>query len=148
MKVPFPKEMDIALIQADWKQVDELLFSYLAPGGYLRDILNKFHPFDSTEHIIALRDAATDEDGIWHDDGSRHIAFTWSFNDDSSLTGGELLFKLKKSEEVTTISPPPREVLTVFLTGEYGFEHKVNKVTRGSRKTIAGWCSTAPKLED
>jgi hypothetical protein len=138
----FPKEMSEAIATENWNEVDSLLFKYLESGGLLYNELIKFHPFDHTEHIIAIRKSTTDEDGIWHDDGSRHIAFTWSFNDDPHLTGGELLFRKKKSNETKTIEPPPKETLVIFLTGHYHYEHKVNKVTNGTRKTIAGWCTS------
>ena len=139
----FPEEMNLALNAENWKEVDSLLFNYLGPGGYLYNELIKYHHFDHTEHIIAIRKSSTDEDGIWHDDGSRQIAFTWSFNDDQNLKGGELLFRKKKSLTIITIDPPTRAVLTIFLTGHYHYEHKVNMVTAGTRKTIAGWCTSS-----
>ncbi|OUR96779.1 hypothetical protein A9Q84_10585 [Halobacteriovorax marinus] len=142
MKLAFPKELADALKLCNWQRVDQLLFEYLEVGAFLRTVLDQFHPYNTTEHMIAIRDARTDEDGIWHDDGSRHFAFTWSFNDDPELEGGELLFKVKNSTECTTITPPAYETLTVFLTGEYNYEHKVNKVSRGVRKNLVGWCST------
>jgi hypothetical protein len=143
--LPFPPEMREAISTDNWDKLDQLLFGYLSDNGYLRKVLDQFHHFSHTEHIIALRYGETDEDGIWHDDGSRHMAFTWSFNDDPNLEGGELLFKKKKADKIISIESPPSQTLVVFLTGEYGYEHKVNRVTKGVRKTIAGWCSTEPK---
>lgn len=147
LNLPFPSAMREAISISDWSSVDQLIYEYLSNQGYLREVLDKCHPFLYTEHIIALRDAKTDEDGIWHDDGSRHFAFTWSMNDDDTLQGGELLFRKKTCKNDTlTIPAPPSETLIIFLTGEFGYEHKVNKVTKGIRKTIAGWCSTTPPL--
>lgn len=137
----FPNEFKQAATSCNWEEVDRLIFKYLQEGGYLHQIISKYQEFYFTEHIIALRHAESDEEGIWHDDGSREIAFTWSLNDDPELCGGELLFKSKHLEDLTAISPPPMETLIIFLTGKSGFEHKVNKVTKGTRKTIAGWCS-------
>lgn len=144
MKLEFPSDFAEDLKNEYWSEVDQKFARYLEEDGFLRKFLNQFHPYDTTEHMIAIRDAKIDEDGIWHDDGSRHFAFTWSFNDDPNLEGGELLFKEKGSSDCVTISPPPYETLTVFLTGQYHFEHKVNKVLRGVRKTLVGWCSSHP----
>jgi len=142
MKLDFPSGFAKSLKDCDWLEVDQKFAGYLEKNGYLRAILDQFHPYDTTEHMIAIRDAKVDEDGIWHDDGSRHFAFTWSFNDDPELQGGELLFKDRGSDECVVIDPPSYETLTVFLTGEYNYEHKVNRVLKGVRKTLVGWCSS------
>ncbi len=142
--LPFPSEFKAAVTSCNWVKVDSLISEYLKPGAILYDLISNYQHFNYTEHIIAIRDAVTDEDGIWHDDGSRDIAFTWSLNDDPTLEGGELLFKKKSttsSQDLHSITPPIAETLIIFLTGKFGFEHKVNKVTKGKRKTIAGWCS-------
>ena len=138
--LPFPHDFSHAVNSCNWEVVDKLLFEYLSPNQLLHNILSEYQPFNFTEHIIAIREAATDEEGIWHDDGSREIAFTWSLNDDQELEGGELLFR-RKGSFPEVITPPPRETLIIFLTGKFGFEHKVNQVTKGTRRTIAGWCS-------
>ncbi len=140
--LPFPSEFKEVVNTCNWEVVDQLIFKYLSKGELLHSVITHYQVFNFSEHIIAIRDAATDEDGIWHDDGSREIAFTWSLNDDDQLEGGELLFRSKSnSSQLESISPPPRETLIIFLTGKSGFEHKVNQVTKGRRKTIAGWCS-------
>jgi len=36
--------------------------------------------FQFCEHIIAIRKAPGDEEGIWHDDGSRSLGFSLSLN--------------------------------------------------------------------
>lgn len=144
MHLAFPREFKTAVTNCNWEKIDSLLFEYLSPEGFLNHLISNFQHFNYTEHIIAIRSAETDEDGIWHDDGTREIAFTWSLNDDPNLEGGELLFRKKGFEgnsELHSITPPKAETLIIFLTGKFGFEHKVNKVTNGKRKTIAGWCS-------
>lgn len=145
---PLPPEMQEALDQKDWEVLDSLIKKYLESGGLLYNELISHHLFNHTEHIIAIRQAETDEDGIWHDDGSRHMAFTWSLNESpDEISGGELLFCKRpqvygQRSNITTFTPPLIGTLIIFLTGEYGFEHKVNQVIKGERKTIAGWCST------
>ncbi|ATH07293.1 hypothetical protein BIY24_04880 [Halobacteriovorax marinus] len=141
--LPFPSQLAKALELKDWDKIDQLISSYLCCGGILNSVISYYQDFSHSEHIIAIRESETDEDGIWHDDGSRDIAFTWSLNTDSSLVGGELLFRKKgaSEEELTTFTPPPKETLIIFLTGRDGYEHKVNRVKTGTRRTIAGWCS-------
>lgn len=148
-----PTELLNATASRDWKLVDQLISKYLLPGNFLHDELYTHHQFNHTEHIIAIRNGEDDDDGIWHDDGSRDLAFTWSLNEVPELiVGGELLF-CKKGDannaqrvDVTTIMAPLIGVLVIFLTGAYGFEHKVNRVREGERKTIAGWCSSISSI--
>lgn len=142
-QLELPCELLRSLENKDWVKLDQQITTLLeAPNGILYKELIKFHSFKNTEHIIAIRNEVGDEDGIWHDDGSRHIAFTWSLNESPELiTGGELLFRKRGNQDQLTITPPPLGTLIIFLTGEYFFEHKVCKVTKGERKTIAGWCS-------
>ncbi|WP_372654834.1 2OG-Fe(II) oxygenase [Halobacteriovorax sp.] len=141
LHLEFPEDFRDAVTNCNWEKVDALIFDYLKPKNILGHLISSYQQFNYTEHIIAIRDALTDEDGIWHDDGSRDIAFTWSLNDDCTLEGGELLFRKKGLNDHHSITPPKAETLIIFLTGKFGFEHKVNKVIKGKRKTIAGWCS-------
>jgi len=138
-----PIEAQSYLKTRSWEDLDKLMAKYVAPQGYLFKFLKSFHNFNSIEHIIAIRQAEYDEEGIWHDDGSRHIAFTWSLNEKpEDIDGGNLYFRKKNNKEFAIISPPIVGTFIIFLTGEYHYEHRVGKVTKGERKTFAGWCST------
>jgi hypothetical protein len=141
--IDLPTEAINALESRNWEELDHLMASYVASHGFLYDFLRNFHSFNSIEHILAIRLAENDEDGIWHDDGSRHMAFTWSLNEEPhTISGGELNFRKKKSEKLEIFTPPHMGTFILFLTGEYHYEHKVNQVISGERKTFAGWCST------
>lgn len=99
----------------------------------------------SFEHILSLRIGPQDEelDGIWHDDGTRHLAFSLSLNlDYQSIVGGDLLMRKKESpDQILKIKPRPFGTLTVFCTGMDGWEHKTSLVTNGTRLVLAGWLS-------
>ncbi len=129
-----------SLKNQDWNKLDQSIFELTKKGAFFYSLLEKFHTFDKIEHLINRRLAEGDEDGIWHDDGSRFIAFSLSLN--QYVKGGELLIRPKAHpDRVETLGPYPMGMFTVFLTGEYGFEHKVCRVLEGERLTIAGWCS-------
>ncbi len=127
----------------DWKYLDETFFELIKKGAFFHSLLKDHHDFDQIEHLINLRKAENDEDGIWHDDGSRLMAFSLSLNPNVKLiSGGELLIRRReKPNQVISLGPFPFGTLTIFLTGHYGFEHKVCKVQKGERLSIAGWCS-------
>ena len=127
----------------DWKSLDETFFELIKKGALIHNLLKEHHDFDHIEHLINLREAENDEDGIWHDDGSRLLAFSLSLNSNVKLIkGGELLIRRKEDpNQVISLGPFPFGTLTIFLTGHYGYEHKVCKVQKGERLSIAGWCS-------
>ncbi len=142
----FPLSEDIrnSVRNEKWNEVDEAFKALTLPGGRLFEFLKSFHDFQSIEFIISIRDADNDweEDGIWHDDGSRVFAFSLSLTEDSkSLIGGRLGIKRRSEENFATIPTPEFGGIILFLTGIYGFEHKIHQVTKGRRIIIAGWCS-------
>lgn len=143
LELPFKNEILPMLEKRDWKNLDDFLLSESKKDGKLFLFLSNFLEFNHLEHIIAIRSAPDDEDGIWHDDGSRLMAFSLSLNlDPESIEGGELLFRKKADlNTVITIKPAPFGTIFLFLTGQFGFDHKVNQVTKGERKVVAGWCS-------
>jgi hypothetical protein len=142
-EIEVPENVLEYLKSKDWEKLDQLIFEWTKKGAFLRSLLEKFHSFNKIEHLINRRLAENDEDGIWHDDGSRLMAFSLSLNQNVQLIkGGELLIRPKgQPDQVKTLGPFPIGLFTVFLTGEYGFEHKVCRVLSGERITIAGWCS-------
>jgi predicted 2-oxoglutarate/Fe(II)-dependent dioxygenase YbiX len=111
-------------------------------NGILREYLSQFINYQQYEYILALRDAADveQEDGIWHDDGSRVLAFSLSLNlDHQMIQGGELLIRKKMTEPIVTIPTLHFGGIIVFQTGQNHYEHKITKVNQGQRLVIAGW---------
>lgn len=133
------------LVNAEkWDELDKAFKELTQKNGRLFKYLQEFHDFTSIEFIISIRDAKNDweEDGIWHDDGSRVFAFSLSLTQDSdSLKGGRLGIRLIGQENYAQIPTPGYGGIIMFLTGIYGFEHKIHQVISGRRIIIAGWCS-------
>ena len=136
-----PKEWIEAICKKDWEQLDQLVTHSLSPSGSLRKILETYGPFSSVEHILALRHYEEDEEGIWHDDGSRDLAFSLSLNLDSQgIQGGELSLREKGTQRLDhIIGPRPLGSLTLFATGSHKWEHKTGRVLKGQRLVLAGW---------
>jgi len=128
----------------DWLKVDQLISSLTKKEGNLYQFLKNYHDFNDIEFIISIRDASSpwEEDGIWHDDGSRVFAFSLSLTVNSEeIEGGRLGIRPKGVEKFMEIPTPEFGKIILFLTGAYGFEHKIHRVTKGVRIIIAGWCS-------
>lgn len=133
-----PKDWTLAVSSKNWARLDELAFESLAIGGPLYKILEKYCPINKVEHLISLREAP-DEDGIWHDDGSRDLAFSLSLSLDP-FVGEGLSLRLKGDESSAySLGSRPYGSLTCFLTGSNGYEHRTNEVRSGSRLVLAGW---------
>lgn len=141
---PSGDEIEALVRQADWPALDQAVAVLCAQDGSLYRFLQRFHDFSSIEFIISIRDAANDweEDGIWHDDGSRVFAFSWSLSLSSEeIKGGRLGIRPMGQENDVQIPTPRMGGIILFLTGLYGFEHKIHQVKAGRRIIIAGWCS-------
>ena len=129
----------VACVEAkDWKQLDHLASLALDKDGELFELLNQFCPINKLEFILSLR-TAPDEAGIWHDDGSRELAFSLSLN--LSQFQGEGLSLRKKNQIDTQVSIGYRPLgrLSLFLTGIHGYEHRTEEVKLGERLVLAGW---------
>ncbi len=142
----FPLGDDIRQLvkNEDWAKLDSEFKALTKKDGRLFNFLNEFHDFNEIEFIISIRDAKNDweEDGIWHDDGSRVFAFSLSLTLDADhVEGGRLGVRPKGSDHFLEIPTPGFGTIILFLTGLYGFEHKIHQVTAGRRIIIAGWCS-------
>ena len=125
-----------------WIELDDYFLFISKPNELLHQFLSEYLDFETLEHIIAIRSAPDDEDGIWHDDGSRFLGFSLSLNlDPQTIAGGQLLFKRKNTSHINHFPPQPLGKMILFLSGLYGYEHMVSAVTRGERIVIAGWCS-------
>ncbi|MDD4974408.1 MAG: 2OG-Fe(II) oxygenase [Bacteriovorax sp.] len=126
----------------NWYGLDQYFLEISRTDGLLRNFLADYLDFETLEHIISIRSAPEDEDGIWHDDGSRFLGFSLSLNwKPENIIGGELRFKLKESNQEDVFKPRPYGKIIIFLSGLYGYEHMVSAVTSGERIVIAGWCS-------
>lgn len=140
----FSLDSDIKSLVAaqDWVTLDQRFKTLTMPQGELYQFLSQYHEFSTIEFIISIRDAANEweEDGIWHDDGSRVFAFSLSLTLDS-IEGGKLGVRRQGQESMQLIPTPNYGGIILFLTGIYGYEHRIHQVTQGQRIIIAGWCS-------
>jgi hypothetical protein len=141
---PLGSEIEDLVRLEKWVELDREFKLLTAPAGRLYQFLKGYHDFNSIEFIISVRDSKNDweEDGIWHDDGSRVFAFSLSLTLDSEgIEGGRLGVRRKGEEKFFEIPTPSFGGMVLFLTGIYGFEHKIHQVKSGKRIIIAGWCS-------
>lgn len=139
-----PDEIKDLVLREDWNGLDAAIKELTKKEGRLFQFLNSFHDFNEIEFIISVRDSINEweEDGIWHDDGSRFFAFSMSLTIDSQqVKGGRLGIRQKGAERYMDIPTPEFGGIILFLTGIYGFEHKIHQVLEGRRIIIAGWCS-------
>jgi hypothetical protein len=139
-----PHELRDWVTLKDWTKIDAYFQEATAPTGALYRFVRGFHEFSAIEFIISVRDAdnAWEEDGVWHDDGSRVFAFSLSLTmDPSQLRGGLLGLRRRGEEAHAFIETPEFGGIILFLTGTYGYEHRIHRVTQGQRVIIAGWCS-------
>ena len=139
---PLPNEVLAYLENENWLAIDQYFLEAERPGGPLFEFLKEYVQLESLEHIVAIRSAPGDEDGIWHDDGSRILGFTISLTKNpEEIIGGEFRFKEKSANDYLKFTTRPLGQMLIFKTGIYGFEHMVTAVTEGKRVIIAGWCS-------
>jgi hypothetical protein len=141
---PLPPEVETYVRSEDYVKLDHCFKSLCGKDGQLFKYLLRFHDFTSIEFIISIRDSNNDweEDGIWHDDGSRVFAFSLSLSlEADKIKGGRLGIRVKGDEQYSQIPTPSYGGIILFLTGLYGFEHCIHQVLEGKRMIIAGWCS-------
>ena len=115
-----------------------------SPGGIIFTSLQEFHSFNKIETMLSIRDSRNEweEDGIWHDDGSRVFAFSISLSLHSNeIVGGLLELRRKNESHIESIPTPDFGTAILFLTGTHGFEHRTRRVTHGKRIMLVGWCS-------
>lgn len=128
----------------EWDKVDQHFKELLAPQGELFNYLQKYFPFTIVEQMLAVRDSQNkwEEDGIWHDDGSRQFAISLSLNENPELIeGGKLGFRKKGEERFEEIATPQFGEMIVFLSGIHGYEHRIHQVKKGRRVILVGWFS-------
>lgn len=144
-EVVLPDTIKELVIQEKWQELDDFFLKATRPSGFFFKQLKNYVPtLKNVEFIINIRDAANEyeEDGIWHDDGSRVFAFSLGLNlNPKHIKGGELYIRKKQSESYEVLNPPPFGTCYYFKTGIDGYEHKIKAVSAGKRIVIAGWCS-------
>jgi len=139
-----PNKIHYIVQKQDWETLDQEFQQLTSPRGLLYQTLLKYICFKSIEFMISIRDSSNEweEDGIWHDDGSRILAFSLSLTlEHEKIEGGYLGIRKKGEQNFVKISTPPFGTMIVFLTGIHGYEHKIHQVTKGRRIVIAGWCT-------
>ncbi len=126
---------------SDFQKIDQYFLKITTNDQSLYTLLQNFSDFSFIEHILNIRSSQNEweEDGIWHDDGSRVLAFSLSLTS-QPVIGGELGFRKKGSKSKKLIKTLPYAHLIIFHTGLRGYEHKVYQVTQGKRFVVAGWC--------
>jgi hypothetical protein len=145
-QIVLPPAVALAVQNRNWIELDQLIAHEVIAGGVVFEELRKYSQFSSIEFIISIRSSLQepDDDGIWHDDGSRLLAFSLSLTIDPNEIEGGVLEIRKRSphpSQSSCLSTPLFGTMIVFATGQLGFEHKINKVTQGERIIIAGWCT-------
>ena len=141
---PLSEEIKTLVKNEDWSALDQALRRITQKDGSLFSLLQNYHDFSDIEFIISVRDASNpwEEDGIWHDDGSRVFAFSLSLTTNAEeIEGGRLGIRLKGQERSFEIPTPELGTIILFLTGKDGLEHKIHQVKKGKRIVMAGWCS-------
>ena len=73
-------EIKNLVITENWQGLDDEFKKLTSKDGRLFKYLQEYHDFENIEFIISIRDSSNEweEDGIWHDDGSRVFAFSLS----------------------------------------------------------------------
>ena len=139
---PLPLEIIEYVKAENWLAIDQYFLEAERPGGALFQFMKTFLKFTHIEHIISIRTTPDDEDGIWHDDGSRILGFTLSLTSNpDKIIGGHLRFRKKMEHDFLELPIRPLGEMLIFKTGIYGFEHMVSAVSKGKRVLVAGWCS-------
>jgi len=143
-RIEFEPSLKNLVSEEKWTEVDQHFLKLTAPGGAIFNLMQEFHPFSKIETMLSIRDGANEweEDGIWHDDGSRVFAFSLSLTlNPGELEGGSLELRRKNDEQSEMIPTPEFGTAILFLTGIHGFEHRTRQVKKGRRVILVGWCS-------
>ncbi len=144
IKLPLDSKWESLVKQENWPLLDQLVRRSFTNPGPLFDLFQSIHPYQYFENIISIRDASDEfeEDGIWHDDGSRLFACSLSLTlHPQELEGGVLGIRKKEGGPIVYVPTPEFATAIIFKTGIDGFEHRIHKVTKGRRIIMAGWFS-------
>lgn len=141
-KMNLPDEVKQLCLDHKLIELDHYFGNTTQENGTIFNLLQNFINFKSIEYIVSYRhgDDPDEEDGIWHDDGSRKLAYSISLTT-AAIKGGEFLFRYKGNDQYRIFPTPSFGTMTVFQTGQNNFEHMVKKVDSGKRIITAGWCT-------
>lgn len=141
LELSLPAEARALALAENWPALDALMGAWVR--ATLAPRLQELARFTHLEHMLALRegDNPEEEEGIWHDDSSRVLAFSVSLNFWELPTGGTLGIRPLGSSAGLELGPYPPGTVIVFQTGQGGFEHRTSQVLKGRRLVCAGWCS-------
>lgn len=139
---PLGDEIRSLVEKEDFQTLDQKFDELTSKDGALFKFIQNFCEINHIETMISVRDSKNEweEDGIWHDDGSRVFAFSLSLTLDE-VQGGRLGIRHTGSDDFGLIPTPSFGGMIMFLTGIWGFEHKIHQVTQGKRVILVGWCS-------
>ena len=138
-----PEELKQLAFKENWQELEKYFASHIQNKTGFYQKISSLLKIENIEYMLALR-LPPDEDGIWHDDGSRELGFSISLClGPEEISGGEFCFKSKTEKETRLFKPGEFGTLTCFRTGKYGFEHKVSQVLSGRRLMFVGWCNSS-----
>lgn len=135
--------------QKDWETLYKDCLGALKDGQWLANLVKEHSKslFETEEFeweiMLALREGPQDpeDEGIWHDDGSRDFALSISLNPSpTSYQGGSVLVRPKDNiQEIKELGPLPWGHYWLFATGRYGWDHRTTIVTHGNRLVLVLW---------
>src|SRR5690606_23964057 len=136
---PLSEEVRTLVSEERFEELDLIFKDLTSSEGALFKFIQKYHDISSIETMISLRDGSNEceEDGIWHDDGSRVFAFSLSLTLDE-VQGGRLGIKQRGRENFNPVPTPSFVGISLFITRLSGCEHTSHQVTKGKRCIIVG----------
>lgn len=131
-------------LEGNWETLYQEATAAMKPGQWLSNYLKALTAKDyEFELMLSQRVGPQDEEdeGIWHDDASRDMAFSLSLTLDELAVSGGTLGLRKKNDLSNLIEIPTQKygTLLCFPTGKYGWDHKIARVTQGKRLVLVGW---------
>lgn len=131
-----------AIENENWQQLIKKYQHFLNQQNPFTQVLRALKPYTKSEWMLSVRDAndSFQEDGIWHDDGSRVLAVSLSLTT-CLVEGGILALRNKKTKQTINLQTPDYAHALIFKTGVDGFEHKIHQVTKGKRVVMVTWLS-------
>lgn len=137
------------VLTKDWDALYKACLDALKDGQFLFNTLKSLTSenfqtelFDY-EIMLAQRVGPQDEEeeGIWHDDGSRDFALSISLNPEpENIKGGEVFVRQKSAPDVIKcLENLPWGHFWAFPTGKYGWDHRTSRVTYGNRLVLVIW---------
>jgi hypothetical protein len=123
-KLELSDALKTSVISCDWNALDAHFQKLTSPQAELFSFLHQFEDFKSIEFIISIRNAENpwEEDGIWHDDGSRKLAFSLFLNlKPQDIKGGILEIRKKENKESFKIPSGEMGEMIIFKNWSRSF---------------------------